>query len=58
MSATIDGIRTRAFWSPCKRYLFTVFVTDDDISVSDDNGTIYKAAGKEECFSAEPGPQP
>lgn len=48
-----DGVRTAAFWSPCHRYLFTVFVTDSDISVSDDNGVMYEPAGGEQVFSDE-----
>jgi hypothetical protein len=49
-----DGVRTCAFWSPCHRYLFTVFVTDTDITVTDDNGVLYEPAGDEQVFSDAP----
>lgn len=59
-SESRDGVRTHSFWSPDRRLLMTVYVTDDSISVADDNGDIYDEAGKEVVFSnnaaAEPAP--
>jgi hypothetical protein len=51
---TRDGVRTHSFWSPDRRLLMTVFVTDQDIQVSDDNGDVYEAAGNEQVFSDSP----
>jgi len=40
--------RVRSFWSPDRKLLMTVYITEDDISMSDDNGDLYEAAGQEQ----------
>ena len=43
--------RVRTFWSPDRKLLMTVYVTEDDISVVDDNGDLYEPAGPEQNMS-------
>jgi hypothetical protein len=40
--------RVRSFWSPCKRYILNVCVSDENISIVDDNGDIWEATGPEQ----------
>lgn len=45
--------RVRSFWSPHRDLLLTVVVTGRDISIMDDNGRSYEAAGPEEDMAAK-----
>jgi hypothetical protein len=46
-----DKYRVRSFWSPDSKHLVTAYVTNDDISLMDDDGTIWRPAGPEADMS-------
>lgn len=54
-----DKYLVRTFWSPDRRYLVTVHVTDEGImALQDDNGTEWQAAGEQQNMAASASVEP
>jgi hypothetical protein len=47
VTTTKDSARVQGFWSPDRKYITTVIVTDDSINVIDDNGRTWRTTSVE-----------